>query len=150
MEKPHRANRCGKMRLGAGRGKASVHHSLLHIKERGAGAQYAEITVHCTALLFAHTHRPPVPACCGRHCDGVSLMRHGMAKKFPMHPKHPERVCWGCDQYCASDAMKCGNGSDRTMHPAELLGDDWASVGDWGFEEESKAASAQNKKAFDQ
>jgi len=82
--------------------------------------------------------------------DSDSLMRHSMAKKFPMHPKRPERVCWGCDQYCASDAMKCGNGSDRTMHPAELLGDDWASVGNWGFEDESKEASAQNKKAFDQ
>jgi len=62
-----------------------------------------------------------------------------MAKKFPMHPKHPERVCWGCDQYCATDAMKCGNGSDRTMHPIELLGDDWASVGDWGFDDAGDA-----------
>jgi hypothetical protein len=92
------------------------------------------------------------PAMAGREHlrDSDSLMRHSMAKKFPMHPKRPERVCWGCDQYCASDAMKCGNGSDRTMHPAELLGDDWASVGNWGFEDESKEASAQNKKAFDQ
>jgi len=62
-----------------------------------------------------------------------------MAKKFPMYPKHPERVCWGCDRYCATDAMSCGNGSDRTMHPIELLGDDWASVGDWGFEKEETA-----------
>ncbi|MGN6661313.1 MAG: DUF3079 domain-containing protein, partial [Achromobacter mucicolens] len=23
-----------------------------------------------------------------------------MAKKFPLHPKHPERICWGCDRYC--------------------------------------------------
>ncbi|MBQ1657017.1 MAG: DUF3079 domain-containing protein, partial [Rhodocyclaceae bacterium] len=21
-----------------------------------------------------------------------------MAKKFPLHPKHPERICWGCDK----------------------------------------------------
>ncbi len=48
-----------------------------------------------------------------------------MAKKFPHHPAHPERNCWGCDQYCASTAMACGNGSDRTMHPVELWGEDW-------------------------
>ncbi|MFO1218028.1 MAG: DUF3079 domain-containing protein [Burkholderiaceae bacterium] len=49
-----------------------------------------------------------------------------MAKKFPLHPKHPERVCWGCDRYCPAGDMACGNGSDRTQHPVELLGDDWA------------------------
>ncbi len=48
-----------------------------------------------------------------------------MAKKFPLRPKHPERICWGCDKYCSVDDLKCGNGSDRTQHPAELFGDDW-------------------------
>jgi hypothetical protein len=48
-----------------------------------------------------------------------------MAKKFPVHPKHPERICWGCDKYCPVDSLGCGNGSDRTQHPIELLGDDW-------------------------
>ncbi|MFO1267970.1 MAG: DUF3079 domain-containing protein [Rubrivivax sp.] len=48
-----------------------------------------------------------------------------MAKKFPIHPPHPERVCWGCDKYCPADDMACGNGSDRTQHPVELFGDDW-------------------------
>ena len=57
-----------------------------------------------------------------------------MAKKFPLHPKHPERICWGCDKYCSADAMGCGNGSDRTQHPAELLGDDWLEYGDWGID----------------
>jgi hypothetical protein len=51
-----------------------------------------------------------------------------MAKKFPIRPAHPERNCWGCDEYCPSNAMRCGNGSERTQHPAELFGDDWA---DW-------------------
>ena len=51
-----------------------------------------------------------------------------MAKRFPIHPAHPERSCWGCDRYCAADALICGNGSVRTPHPAELFGDDWA---DW-------------------
>jgi len=49
-----------------------------------------------------------------------------MAKKFPIIPLHPERICWGCDTYCAADSMMCGNGSVRTPHPSELFGDDWA------------------------
>ncbi len=57
-----------------------------------------------------------------------------MAKKFPLHPRHPERICWGCDKYCAADDLGCGNGSGRTQHPAELLGDDWYTYGDWGLE----------------
>lgn len=57
-----------------------------------------------------------------------------MAKKFPLHPKHPERICWGCDKYCHVDALECGNGSDRTQHPVELLGEDWLEHGDWGID----------------
>lgn len=48
-----------------------------------------------------------------------------MVKKFPLNPAHPERNCWGCDRYCAADAMVCGNGSVATLHPAELFGEDW-------------------------
>ena len=54
-----------------------------------------------------------------------------MAKKFPIVPKHPERICWGCDKYCPTDGMHCGNGSERTPHPAELFGDDWQA---WGID----------------
>ena len=57
------------------------------------------------------------------------------AKKFPNNPQHPERICWGCDLYCAATDLRCGNGSDRTPHPAELFGDDWA---EWGLEDEAK------------
>lgn len=46
-------------------------------------------------------------------------------KKIPLHPKNPERVCWGCDRYCPADALACGNGTVRTQHPAELFGEDW-------------------------
>jgi hypothetical protein len=56
-----------------------------------------------------------------------------MAKKFPVVPVHPERVCWGCDLYCPADSMRCGNGSERTQHPSELFGPDWqqwAGAGD--------------------
>ena len=42
-----------------------------------------------------------------------------------LHPRHPERICWGCDRYCPHDQLACGNGSIRTPHPAELFGDDW-------------------------
>ena len=45
--------------------------------------------------------------------------------KLPLHPKNPERVCWGCDKYCPADALTCGNGTERAQHPAELFGDDW-------------------------
>ncbi len=62
-----------------------------------------------------------------------------MTKKFPIHPKHPERICWGCDKYCAADDMACGNGSDRTMHPSETWGEDWA---DFGPKDEAPAESS--------
>jgi len=61
-----------------------------------------------------------------------------MAKKFPLHPKHPERICWGCDKYCPVGSLGCGNGSGRTQHPAEMLGDDWYLWGDWGIEPTSE------------
>jgi hypothetical protein len=49
-----------------------------------------------------------------------------MAKiKLVLNPKHPERICWGCDKYCAADDLRCGNGTIRTQHPVELFGDDW-------------------------
>ena len=57
-----------------------------------------------------------------------------MSKPFPLHPKHPDRICWGCDRYCAKDDLACGNGSERTMHPMEMFGDDWHQFGDWGVE----------------
>lgn len=51
-----------------------------------------------------------------------------MSKRFPDNPNNPERICWGCDTYCAATDMRCGNGADRTPHPAELFGSDWR---DW-------------------
>jgi len=56
---------------------------------------------------------------------------HAVVKKFPIHPQHPERICWGCDKYCAVDSMMCGNGSVATPHPSELFGEDWMS---WGLD----------------
>lgn len=54
-----------------------------------------------------------------------------MAKKFPLNPPHPERICWGCDRYCPARDMACGNGAGRAQHPAEMMGDDWYMFGDW-------------------
>src|SRR5215471_1197229 len=45
--------------------------------------------------------------------------------RVPLHPKHPERICWGCDKYCPATDLRCGNGTIRTQHPVELFGDDW-------------------------
>lgn len=47
------------------------------------------------------------------------------ASKSPLHPKHPERICWGCDKFCPADDMRCGNGTIRAPHPIELFGEDW-------------------------
>ena len=58
-----------------------------------------------------------------------------MVKKSPLQPKHPERICWGCDKYCAAEQLACGNGSGRTQHPLELLGADWLAHGDWGLDD---------------
>ncbi len=46
-----------------------------------------------------------------------------MAKKVPLLPKHPERICWGCDRYCPTNSMACGN--ERCPHPVEVMGEDW-------------------------
>lgn len=50
--------------------------------------------------------------------------------KIPLHPKHPERVCWGCDLYCPAEDLRCGNGTIRTQHPVELFGEDWVRADD--------------------
>ena len=61
-----------------------------------------------------------------------------MNKRFPSKPAHPERICWGCDRYCAVDAMACGNGSVPTPHPSELSGDGWLQ---WGQDPPAPPAS---------
>jgi hypothetical protein len=45
--------------------------------------------------------------------------------KYALHPRHPERICWGCDELCPAESLACGNGTIRTLHPIELFGDDW-------------------------
>lgn len=65
-----------------------------------------------------------------------------MAKKFPLHPKYPERICWGCDKYCPVDDLACGNGSERTQHPMETMGEDWYLHGDWQLDLEDEPPTA--------
>jgi hypothetical protein len=57
-------------------------------------------------------------------------------KSFPLHPSQPQRICWGCDQYCSVTDMRCGNGSVRTPHPAESFGEDWQA---WGLDADAGA-----------
>ena len=60
---------------------------------------------------------------CHRPASKPALFaRSHTSRKFPINPAHPERVCWGCDLFCAAKDMRCGNGSDRTAHPVELFG----------------------------
>jgi hypothetical protein len=59
--------------------------------------------------------------------------------KVPLHPKHPERICWGCDKFCTVDDLRCGNGTIRAPHPIELFGEDWWK---WPAETDSEAEAA--------
>ncbi len=48
-----------------------------------------------------------------------------VVRRIPEWPAHPERICWGCERYCAADDLRCGNGKERTQHPIETFGPDW-------------------------
>lgn len=69
--------------------------------------------------------------------------------KFPLHPKYPERVCWGCNKYCPAKDMQCGNGSVRTEHPMEVLGEDWYTLDGWSdlFAEDREEGPAPEPRA---
>jgi hypothetical protein len=54
-----------------------------------------------------------------RHAQGL------VSSPAITRPAHPERVCWGCDHYCPSDDLRCGNEVVRAMHPIEIFGPDW-------------------------
>lgn len=57
--------------------------------------------------------------------------------RVPLRPKHPERVCWGCDRYCPVSNMGCSK--DRTEHPIEVFGEEWALEAE--AREEERAAA---------
>jgi len=54
--------------------------------------------------------------------------------KVALNPRHPERICWGCDKCCSADDLRCGNGTIRTQHPVELFGEDWL---EWELDSET-------------
>jgi len=62
-----------------------------------------------------------------RRVDGHGRRRPAARRgvSAPLNPRHPDRICWGCDKYCPGDDLACGNGTLRTPHPIELFGDDW-------------------------
>ncbi|MBS1834896.1 MAG: DUF3079 domain-containing protein [Acidobacteria bacterium] len=37
-----------------------------------------------------------------------------------LRPKHPERICWGCDLYCPAHDLRCRE--TRVPHPIEPFG----------------------------
>jgi hypothetical protein len=55
----------------------------------------------------------------------IQLEADVLKPKIALNPKHPERICWGCEKYCSADDLRCGNGTVRTQHPVELFGEDW-------------------------
>jgi Protein of unknown function (DUF3079) len=73
-------------------------------------------------------------------------MMASIVATIPFNPAHPERICWGCDKFCAADDLRCGNGTVRTMHPCELFGPDWLewSEGEEGLNPYSQQNDAMN------
>ncbi len=64
--------------------------------------------------------------------------------KVALQPRHPERICWGCDKYCPADDLACGNGTIRTPHPVELFGSDWV---EWSADSAAEPTADDRVKA---
>lgn len=60
-----------------------------------------------------------------------------------VNPKHPERICWGCERYCPAHDLICGNGTIRTPHPIELFGKDWL---EWAEDHDSRKTDDASRK----
>ncbi|HVU00543.1 MAG TPA: DUF3079 domain-containing protein [Polyangiaceae bacterium] len=65
---------------------------------------------------------------------------------LPVHPSHPERVCWGCEKLCPADDLSCGNGTERQQHPVELFGEGWEEWADWKRAPAESASTAPPEK----
>jgi len=84
------------------------------------------ITADDPAASPAHTPLAPMKRRRrGLSCGGMGLAAAPNVARTPLHPKNPERICWGCDKYCPAEEMRCGNGTIRAPHPIELFGQDW-------------------------
>ena len=54
-----------------------------------------------------------------------SMPARGETARAAAASEAAESICWGCDRLCPADDLRCGNGTIRTPHPAELFGEDW-------------------------
>jgi hypothetical protein len=61
-----------------------------------------------------------------------------MIPKPASKPGQPERICWGCSQFCLASELRCGNGSERAQHPFKVFGEDWEA---WGLDLTPSAAA---------
>ena len=84
--------------------------------------------------------RPPVGSCLVSVVSYSSEFMSMAKTKIALNPKHPERICWGCDKLCPANDLRCGNGTIRTQHPVELFGDNWMEweLDDQGSEPEQR------------
>jgi hypothetical protein len=53
----------------------------------------------------------------------LELERRTAMSESTLHPKHPERICWGCEKYCPANHLNCRE--TRVEHPVEFFGIDW-------------------------
>ena len=90
-------------------------------KNSGVGNSHSAVSPR-TERLFVVAYTLPV------QWGGMAKKSAGPAALLDRDPKHPERVCWGCNLFCPADAMKCGSDVVRTPHPVELFGDDWRTL----------------------
>lgn len=58
--------------------------------------------------------------------------------KIPIHPKYPERICWGCEKLCPTNHLGCRE--TRAAHPVELFGEDWWEASNPQSDAESETA----------
>ena len=87
--------------------------------------------------------------CCAARFVLTSWGVSARLKLSVLKPRHPERVCWGCDKYCPADDLGCANGTDRTPHPVELFGEDWREWSDANAAESERAARAERVVSVD-
>ncbi|WP_395028134.1 DUF3079 domain-containing protein [Comamonas odontotermitis] len=108
------------------------HSHELSLPVGGATPSGTPLMIYVKFLCHAVTH------------SGIVHLLAFMAKRFPNNPVRPENVFtistqprWSAigmsskrwDAACTgvqATAMACGNGSERSQHPAELFGPDWA------------------------
>ena len=76
---------------------------------------------------FRHVHQFLVRRVTEVTAKALVCVQNGSGMKEALiHPKHPERICWGCERYCAADNLACRE--ERLVHPIESDGYDWPEL----------------------